>query len=648
MKTIRTIGILLLVMSFFIGCEFEIYSENTLEAKGVMTGTNSVVGGITAANVSNVIAGLSSGTHTIKMTGKIDNNTISSITIAMSENRNAKIILDLSDTTGLTSTGSWAFDGCSNLASVTIPDSVTSIGSYAFRGCSNLASVTIPDSVTSIGESAFRGCSSLTSVTIPDSVTSIGSSAFDGCSNLTSVTIPDSVTTIGNLAFLGCSSLESIVIGNSVTSIGDYAFDGCSSLESVTIPDSVTSIGYAAFDGCSNLASVTIGNGVTSIGSYAFLGCSSLESVTIPDSVTSIGYAAFYGCSNLASVTIGNGVTYIDSSAFGNCSSLTTVNYKGTQEQWEQISIRSDNTYLTNATINYNYTGSVLGKVTAIFVNSTSHKTSYKVGESLDISGLIIKVTKSNGSIENVYVTSSMVSGFDSSVVGTQTLTITYGGCTTTFDVEVHEIETETVEATASNVYDKVSGLSSGYYLLKLSGEITSSTIADITSAMEYTSAKINLDLSDTTGLTSTGSGTSGSRAFWYCDNLISITLPAGLTSIGNDAFTGCNNLINVVIPESVTEIGHDAFKSCSKLINAEIPEGVTTINEQTFAYCSSLTSVTIPASVTYIDYSAFEDCNSLTTVNYRGTQEQWEQISIGSDNTYLTNATINYNYTGE
>jgi hypothetical protein len=211
----------------------------------------------------------------------------------------------------------------------------------------------------------------------------------------------------------------------------------------------------------------------------------------------------------------------------------------------------------------------------------------------------------------------------------------------------VHEIETETVEATASNVYDKVSGLSSGYYLLKLSGEITSFTIADITSAMDYTSAKIILDLSDTTGLTSTGNGTFGSGAFWYCDNLISITLPDGLTSIGSDAFTGCGNLINVVIPESVTEIGHDAFKECSSLISTEIPYGVTTINEETFAYCCSLTSVTIPESVTYIDYSAFEDCSSLTTVNYRGTQEQWEQISIGSYNTYLKNASVNYNYTG-
>ena len=182
--------------------------------------------------------------------------------------------------------------------------------------------------VTSIGENAFKDCTNLTSVTIPDSVTSIGRSAFSGCSKLTSVRIPDSVTSIGDRAFRYCSNLTSVTIGNSVTSIDGWTFDYCGSLTSVTIPDSVTSIGKKAFAHCSSLTSVTIGNSVTSIGDLAFYDSVSLTSVTIPDSVISIGNRAFEYC-GLTSVIIGDSVTSIGSSAFAYCNSLESITFRG-------------------------------------------------------------------------------------------------------------------------------------------------------------------------------------------------------------------------------------------------------------------------------------------------------------------------------
>ena len=229
------------------------------------------------------------------------------------------------DTYKVTSIGDWTFYDCSDLTSVTIPNSVTTIGENAFAFCSGLTSVTIPNSVTSIGKKAFYGCFGLTSVTIPNSITSIGSGVFQSCSGLTSIVIPNSVTSIGDNAFYSCSGLTSVTIGNSVTSIGDNAFAYCSCLTSVTIPNSVTSIGGSAFSDCSSLASITIPNSVTSIGSSAFYWFSCLTSVTIPNSLTSIDSNVFCGCASLTSITIPNSVKSISFGAFRRCYSLTSV-----------------------------------------------------------------------------------------------------------------------------------------------------------------------------------------------------------------------------------------------------------------------------------------------------------------------------------
>ena len=121
---------------------------------------------------------------------------------------------------------------------LTIVDGTLGIVNSAFENCSGLTTINIPDTVTKIGGRAFYDCNGLTSVLIGNSVKVIGWNAFSGCRGLTSINIPDSVTKIGGCAFYGCSGLMSIVIPDSVTEFGQKVFGNCSNLKSIKIDHS--------------------------------------------------------------------------------------------------------------------------------------------------------------------------------------------------------------------------------------------------------------------------------------------------------------------------------------------------------------------------------------------------------------------------
>ena len=227
-----------------------------------------------------------------------------------------------------------AFSGCTNLTSVTIPDSVTRIDWYAFQNCTNLTSVNIPESVTNLGGSVFRGCSSLTTVTLPNSMTEISNNAFRDCSSLTSVIIPDSVETIDSYAFAN-TGLTSITIPENVKTIGYSSFAG-SALASVDILGSDTIICGFAFDACPNFTEMNISenninysfeNGIlydkdkTVLKQY--LNTNTAPEFTVPDTVKTIAGWAFDGNPYLTSVTVPDSVEKIAIYAFDHCQNLT-------------------------------------------------------------------------------------------------------------------------------------------------------------------------------------------------------------------------------------------------------------------------------------------------------------------------------------
>lgn len=310
--------------------------------------------------------------------------------------------------------GSRAFSGCYRLNSVVIPDSVTTIGSFTFWGCENLNSLKLGKKVATIGNSTFGYCNALKSIYIPASVTSIGSGAFDYCEVLEKITVdknnnayscdsygilfnkdksvlikcplankttvysvPGTVTTIEDSAFKNCHSLKKVTIGTGVKAIGGSAFYGCKSLVDIDIKGNLNSVGTRAFfdtqyynneknwdkkvlyigngliEAQEDIASFTMREGTTCIANDAFSFCSGLKEITIIDSVISINSFAFDCCYNLERVNIGKGVKYIGEKAFINCLSLKDIYYSGTEQQWEKISISSDNADLFAADIHF-------------------------------------------------------------------------------------------------------------------------------------------------------------------------------------------------------------------------------------------------------------------------------------------------------
>ena len=659
--------------------------------------------------------------------------------IASDAFRNCYSLTSVAISSSVRSIGSYAFEDCTRLTSITIPDSVTSIGDGAFFVCSGLTSITIPNSVTSIGEEVFSGCSSLMNVTIGDGVTSIGERAFASCTALESVTIPDSVANIGAYAFSDCIALQTATIGNSVTSIGENAFNNCYGLTSVSIGNSVTSIGDSAFSGCSHLKSVTFPDSVTSIGFDVFYLCSNLtalsvseanplyssddsgclysknktnliqypigntrKSFSIPDSVTSIDRIAFFECSNLTSVMIPSSVTRIGLGTFYGCSNLNDVYYTGSEADWNAISIGSDNTALTSATIHYNYTPPVT-IVDSGYCGGEGDGTN--LSWTLDSDGLLtISGTGAMGNyscgtspfyanrtnIESVSISDSVTSIGDWAFYYCRNLTsVTIPNNVTSIGIGAFK---ECSSLTSVTIPDSVTSI--GYAAFYNCDGLESIVIPDSVTTMGIDNSNSNYGVfygcvnlrsvvlgnglnalnpnafcscskleSVTIGnsvtyigndafdachnLTYVTIGNSvkyiGSYAFYNCSSLTSVTIPDSVTGISGEAFCGCSALIRVTFGNNVKYIGDYAFTYCRSLTSVIIPDSVTHIGIQAFNYCSSLTSLVIGKGIETIDIAAFESCDKLENIYYTGTPDEWAVVTVKRNNKPLTNATIHY-----
>ena len=494
---------------------------------------------------------------------------------------------------------------------------VTSISEYAFSGCSDLTSVTIPNSVTNIGNYGFYNCSSLTSVTIPNSVIGIGGCAFRGCSGLSEVnfnaTNCSSMGSSNYPVFSNCPSLTTLNIGDNVQDIPSYAFYGCSGLTNINIPNSVMSIGNSAFSSCSGLQSVVVGNGVTDL----------------PERVFGIG-------NSLKSLTIGTGVLTINSDAFYNGSSR----YKPNKTIWLANTPPSGYSY-AEGTVNYvanDQYSSLCNKTVYPFLSSMFEVGGVKyvpvspsertcdaidcvygeeaadvtIGETVTYRGIQLAVQRVHkyACYQNTYI-NHVELGLNGNVgdyafyacTNLNQLTASNGGY-----IGASAFQGITSEFTAEINNSGYIGSQAFYQSTGLKTLEIGSNVTNINSSAFY----------GCTGLTTAwlqNKGNIAEYAFQSCTNLATATLGDDVTGIGNYAFEGCSKLEGIIIPDAVTSLGSYSFQNCSSMTSAKMGTGVKTINTYTFAGCSSLADMQIGDKVTTIGTYAFSNCSSLPEI---------------------------------
>lgn len=586
-----------------------------------------------------------------------------------------------------TKLASYAFQYCTNLKSVTLPDTMTEIDSYAFYGCGE-------DFYTEKDGALYLGTQSnpyrflvkaksvdITECTIPQGVEVIFAEAFAGCGNLTEISIPDSVKTIGRYAFENCSKLSSVKLPASLTEIDEGVFYGCTSIANVSIPETVTSIARNAFANCGNMGVVILPSELQNLDKDAFYNTavSGIEYMggKYMSSSNNEHFVLIAPVNNsITSLTVHADAKTVVFSAFAGCASLAEV-----------IVEEGNESYASDGGIVYNK-----NKTEFVFVPSAIKEV--VVSDTITSIGDIFRYTGIESLNVGVGVEQIAAEAFkDCGNLATVTLNDkiteikdgTFRGCTSlsTFDFEniskIGENAFRGTGFTSLNIPATVTSL--GEYAFADCALLKSVTLpADY----EYNGAVFE-GCPDTLVITggvkkvaefsANGDGTRTLVKF-LDTSASSFEIPEDVTVIGTGAFENLSNLktvtfaqssrpleiqtyafkssgiTRIVLPARLTSLGGEAFKYCASLEYAEFEAGcpITSLPDYSggngmFENCRSLKTIVMPENLNSVGKWIFYGISGLEKIYLPGyANEAAAKEALGDSWSYLNKATVIYN----
>lgn len=523
--------------------------------------------------------------------------------------------------------------------------------------------VSVPASVTVIGEEAFADNTSMETLLFKgDAVENIAYRAFAGCTGLKEVTLPDSVQELGNGAFSNCTALEKVTLGNNLHKLGIGSFAGCSALkemtvakentdftvednclyngdktklylmlpgrekEAYTMPSTVTDIAEYAFWGCNNVKNVDLSSNLKTIPDYSFANCKSLEKVTVPYSVTSIGLKAFADCVNLKTAAIPSTVEYIHDTAFDGCSKLVITANEGTYayqyyQDWKEKNpaeyediVTSD--YAAENVDNMDEDASGAGSIEEHPAVQQENTTQDVIGSTYVVGNrAVVFIDNTSQTVQGSNEVQADNGGSQSAVGNSDVLI--------TDDSFVGE------EIPKYIISDGILADQAYYKSKAMNGYQMPDGITEIG---EFSFARSNLSTVDIPdGVTTIDYG-----AFYHCDFLREVDIPASVTYIAPKAFTETmwlNNWLagngeeeylvvgdgillayrgdggNLVLPDTVKRIAPEVFANNAGIVSVSLPESLIEIGEDAFRGCRNLKTVAGGSNVQAIRDGAFCGC---------------------------------------